>query len=68
MGSRVTVQLESGGVKTYVLGDSQTADPAKGVISVESPLGKALFGVKAGEKKAYTVDKREIKIEVQEIV
>lgn len=50
-GSTVTVQAPDGEPpETYQLVGSAEADPASGKISVESPLGKALLGHKAGDE------------------
>lgn len=50
MGETVTVQHDDGTVETYtIVGPSET-DPAKGFISNESPLGKALLNHDIGEQ------------------
>jgi transcription elongation factor GreA len=49
LGSRVHVQLEDGEVE-YVIVGSTEANPDKGFISDESPIGKALLGRKSGDK------------------
>lgn len=48
MGSTVKV-LSRGEEKTFRIVGRSEADPSKGMISNESPLGKALIGRKAGE-------------------
>ena len=53
-GSDVTVQSQSGSTKTYKIVGSVEANPLKGNISVESPVGSALMGCKIGEE--VTVD------------
>ena len=50
LGSRVTVVEGDGPPETYHIVGSAEADPAKGLISNESPLGRALMGRKVGEK------------------
>jgi transcription elongation factor GreA len=50
MGSRVTVVEGGGPPETYHIVGSAEADPAKGLISNESPLGQALLGRKVGEQ------------------
>ena len=50
LGSRVTVVEEGGPPETYHIVGSAEADPAQGLISNESPLGRALMGQKVGEK------------------
>jgi transcription elongation factor GreA len=50
VGSRVTVVEGDGPPETYHVVGSAEADPSKGLISNESPLGQALIGRKVGEK------------------
>ena len=50
LGSRVTVVEGDGPPETYHIVGSAEADPAKGLISNESPLGQALLGRKVGEE------------------
>lgn len=50
LGSKVTVEEEDGTVSTYTIVGHAEADPAKGLISNESPLGKALMGHKKGDE------------------
>lgn len=50
IGSRVTIVEEGDGTKeTYRLVGSAEADPRQGLISNESPLGRALIGHKVGD-------------------
>lgn len=49
VGSTVVVQ-SSHGEDTYTILGSEEADPGRGKISNESPLGKAFLGKKAGDK------------------
>jgi transcription elongation factor GreA len=49
LGSRVTVTERDGPLETYHIVGSAEADPTKGLISNESPLGQALMGRKVGE-------------------
>jgi transcription elongation factor GreA len=49
IGSRVTVVEGSGPPETYHLVGSAEADPTKGKVSNESPLGRALLGRRVGE-------------------
>jgi transcription elongation factor GreA len=45
-----TIEIASGGEKnTFTIVGSEEANPARGKISNESPLGKAFLGRKAGE-------------------
>lgn len=49
LGSRVTVVEGNLSPETYYIVGSAEADPIKGLISNESPLGQALMGRKIGE-------------------
>ena len=49
IGSHVTVTENDGPKETYHIVGSAEADPAEGLISNESPLGRALMGCKVGE-------------------
>ncbi len=49
LGSTVHLELESG-IHKYTIVGSTEADPANGMISNESPIGKALIGRKVGEE------------------
>jgi transcription elongation factor GreA len=49
VGSTVTVQEESFNPETYYLVGAKEADPRKGKISNESPIGKALMDHKVGD-------------------
>ncbi len=49
LGSRVTVTEGDGMPESYHIVGSAEADPVKGLISNESPLGQALMGRKVGE-------------------
>ncbi len=50
VGSTVTIKEEGGKPEEYTIVGAAEANPEKGLISNESPLGKALLGHKAGEK------------------
>jgi len=47
-GSKVELSAKGGGVVTYTLVSSHEAEAAKGMLSIESPLAKALMGLRAG--------------------
>ena len=49
LGSYVTIVENDGPPETYHIVGSAEADPAQGLISNESPLGRALIGLKIGE-------------------
>jgi transcription elongation factor GreA len=65
--SRVSVLLENDKEKTLIIGDPETADPKKGIVSYESPVGKALMGGKMGEEKEYSAGGRVHKIKILKI-
>ena len=48
-GAWVTVELEDGEERTYRLVGPDEFDAAKGLISVEAPLGRALLGKREGD-------------------
>ncbi len=50
LGSKVTVEEEDGTVTTYTIVGHAEAAPQEGLISNESPLGKALMGHKVGDE------------------
>jgi transcription elongation factor GreA len=50
IGSHVTIQEDSFEEETYHLVGPKEADPGKGRISYESPIGKALLGRKVGDQ------------------
>ena len=54
LGSKVHVELEDGEVE-YVIVGSTEANPDKGYISDQSPIGKALLGKKKGDEVAVEV-------------
>ena len=49
IGCKVTVATESGMEASYKIVGSQESDPMHGIISEESPFGKALIGAKEGD-------------------
>ncbi len=49
VGARVTVQEEDNDPEVFYLVGAQEADPRRGKISHESPIGNVLMGHKAGE-------------------
>lgn len=50
VGSKVTVKEEGAANESYTIVGAAEADPLKGLISNESPLGKALLNKKVGDK------------------
>ncbi len=58
LGSSVTVRDEHGQEEAWEIVSSHDAAPREGRVSVESPLGTALFGRAAGEQTTVTLPKR----------
>ena len=54
LGSLVTVKDDEGIEEKYTIVGSVEADPRHGLISNESPVGRALLGKRAGEKVSVT--------------
>lgn len=50
LGARVTVADEDGHETDYTLVTADEANPARGSVSVDSPLGRALLGKAAGDE------------------
>lgn len=65
-GNKITVEL-GGKEYTYMLVGTQEADPMKGTISLESPIGMALLGKKVGDKVLVQMPERQIEYLVKEI-
>ncbi|HET6547197.1 MAG TPA: transcription elongation factor GreA [Solirubrobacter sp.] len=64
-GSRVEVEdLSGGGTTVYTLVSAPEAAPAEGKLSIESPVGKALVGARAGQTVKLETPRgvRELKI------
>jgi transcription elongation factor GreA len=54
IGSAVTVRdLDSGRENTHTIVSANESDPANGRIGIDSPLGRALAGAKAGDEVAF---------------
>ncbi len=67
-GATVTLaDTETGDVRQYTLVGQEEADLKKGKISVQSPVGKALIGHKAGDVVTIKTPARTVEYEVQEI-
>ena len=58
-GSTVIVRDEDGREQRFEIVSSQTAAPAQGKISIESPVARALLGVSAGEQVAVALPRGE---------
>ncbi len=66
LGSKVHVELEEGEVE-YVIVGSTEANPDKGYISDQSPIGKALLGRKSGDKVEVEVPSGTIIYKIKKI-
>lgn len=66
LGSRVHVELEDGEVE-YVIVGSTEANPDKGYISDQSPIGKALLGRKSGESVQVEVPSGTIVYKIKKV-
>lgn len=68
VGSRVTVQ-EKGRKETeqYMLVGSAEANPREGKISIESPMGRALIGLKVGSKATVKAPDGDIVFTIKKI-
>lgn len=65
-GNSVTVEL-SGKEYTYKLVGTEESDPKNGVLSLESPIGKALLGKKVGAKALVEMPDRKIEYKITKI-
>ena len=54
LGDKIAVEVE-GDKETFSLVGSAESDPAAGLISIESPLGKSLLGAQVGEKVQVSI-------------
>lgn len=54
-------------VEEYTIVGSNEADPARGLISNESPIGRALLGKRAGDEAIIMTPKGEVKLHVVSI-
>jgi transcription elongation factor GreA len=66
VGSKIKIQ-DNGNSKEYKIVGSEEADPSQGLISNESPIGKAFLGKKKGEMVEISVPKGVIKYKIMEI-
>ncbi len=55
IGSRVTIQNESGDESVYTLVGEDESDPSEGKISVYAPIAQGLLGKKVGETVTVTL-------------
>ncbi len=64
VGAKVTVRRQDGKTYRYAITGSAEADPAKGIISNISPIGKSLLGKRVGEVTEVSVPAGKVKLEV----
>ena len=68
IGCKVTVAMVGGSMKgTFKIVGSQESDPMHGIISEESPFGKALIGAKEGDTVTVEAPRGAIKYTVTKI-
>lgn len=67
IGSKVKVKKNGGDTLVYTVVGSNEAHPTEGLISNESPIGKALLGKKAGDTVKVRAPKGEIEYQIVEI-
>ncbi|MFH0857317.1 MAG: GreA/GreB family elongation factor [Candidatus Magasanikbacteria bacterium] len=66
LGSTVTLRI-NGKEYTYQILGSLEANPEKGIISQDSPIGQALIGKKVGEKFILQIGKKDVEYEVLKV-
>jgi transcription elongation GreA/GreB family factor len=65
LGVAITVRdLESGREATHTLVSQAESDPAAGRLSIDSPLGRALAGARAGEEVSFDAPRGRRRLEV----
>ena len=68
MNSTVWVKFESGAPVSFTIVPSSRTDPSRGIISCDSPMGKALLGKKQGDHITYTVGTHFFQADIIEII
>src|SRR3989344_5029723 len=64
IGSTVDVSINKSKTKKIVISDPIVANPHKGLISYQSPLGAAVLGAKANEVRSYQADGKKFEVEI----
>ncbi len=67
IGSTVKVVADDGGEEAYTIVGSTEADPVRGKISNESPVGKALLGKKVGDTITVAAPRGTIKFKIKSV-
>ncbi len=66
-GARVRVEDDDGEVKVYRLVDKEESDPARGRISIQSPVGRSFLGKQEGDCVEVKLPKGTVGYEILEI-
>jgi transcription elongation factor GreA len=66
LGSKIKITCDNKEFEYTIIGSNE-ADPARGLISNESPLGKAFLGRKVGEKVMVVIPKGEMECTILSI-
>ena len=66
-GALVSLEDEDGNERTLRLVDQNESDPKRGRISIQSPIGKAIIGLEAGEVVEVKLPKGRIEYEILEV-
>jgi transcription elongation GreA/GreB family factor len=67
MGAHIKVVDAEGEEETYYLVGSSEADPRRGLISNESPIGRALIGKKVGDEVTVVAPAGAFNLKILEI-
>jgi transcription elongation factor GreA len=67
MGSHIKVGDADGEVETYYLVGSHEADPRHGLVSNESPIGRALIGKRVGDEVTVVAPAGSFNLKILEI-
>ncbi|MBV9325274.1 MAG: transcription elongation factor GreA [Chloroflexi bacterium] len=67
MGSHIKVSDSEGEAETYYLVGSHEADPRRGLISNESPIGRALIGKRVGDEVTVVAPAGAFNLKILEI-
>jgi transcription elongation factor GreA len=67
VGSKVTIQEDNDPSETYFIVGPQEADPARGRISYNSPIGQALLGHRVGDTVTAAIPAGTLKLKILKI-
>ena len=68
VGSSAVVRFEDGTVETYTVVPAAEANPRAGLVSAESPIGRALLGCRLGEAVVIPVPGRSFTVTIESVV